>query len=284
MLPIIQRKKLKILSIHSSIASQGSLRRRAKRQDSEISTISQKEEEKKAQEGKLIEEEKAQTGGVKWEVYKHYIKSIGIKLAAATIILNFAFQAFQIGSNLWLTKWSNDREVENNHGKRDMYLGVYGALGFGQGKLSSLRNILAHSTTSYISLTKLYKSASANVKENSLVSGFKIANFCPNKKTSHLKQNLTKFLLHTAITVYFQFLLVSLGCLYSSKIMHNILMTFVMHWPMENFDTTPLGRVLNRFSKDVDTIDNVLPHLLRAFFSQAFAVWKTFNITWRLFV
>ncbi|KAL5281122.1 ABCC2.2 family protein [Megaselia abdita] len=206
----ITKARTESLSDTSSIASQGSLRRRAKRQDSEISQISQKEEEKKAQEGKLIEAEKAQTGGVKWEVYKHYIKSIGIKLVAATIILNFAFQAFQIGSNLWLTKWSNDREVANNTGKRDMYLGVYGALGFGQ-----------------------------------------------------------------AITVYFQFLLVSLGCLYSSKIMHNILMTYVMHWPMENFDTTPLGRVLNRFSKDVDTLDNVLPHLLRAFFSQAFAVLAT---------
>lgn len=145
----------KSLSPNSSDASQGSLRRRTKRQDSEISTLSQKEEEKKNQEGKLIEEEKAQTGGVKWEVYSHYIKSIGIKLAAATIILNFAFQAFQIGSNLWLTKWSSDKEVANNTSKRDMYLGVYGALGFGQGKFSSSRHIFEHSTTSNISFNNL---------------------------------------------------------------------------------------------------------------------------------
>lgn len=52
----------------------------------------------------------------------------------ATLILNFVFQAFQIGSNLWLTKWVNDKNVANDTGLRDMYLGVYGAFGFGQGK------------------------------------------------------------------------------------------------------------------------------------------------------
>lgn len=52
----------------------------------------------------------------------------------ATLILNFVFQAFQIGSNLWLTKWSNDKNVATDTDLRDMYLGVYGAFGFGQGK------------------------------------------------------------------------------------------------------------------------------------------------------
>ncbi|XP_020807934.1 multidrug resistance-associated protein 1 isoform X13 [Drosophila serrata] len=111
----------------------GSLRRRTKRQNSHDSVASAASLKKKQEvEGKLIETEKAQTGGVEFAVYKHYIKSVGIFLSVATLVLNFVFQAFQIGSNLWLTKWANDDNVGNDTGLRDMYLGVYGAFGFGQ--------------------------------------------------------------------------------------------------------------------------------------------------------
>lgn len=54
---------------------------------------------------KLIEVEKAETGSVKWSVYKHYLKSIGLFLTIATIFLNMLFQGFSIGSNVWLGKY-----------------------------------------------------------------------------------------------------------------------------------------------------------------------------------
>ena len=42
-------------------------------------------------------------------------------------------QGFAVYSNVWLAKWSEAGNTTN--AERDLYLGVYGALGFGQGSL-----------------------------------------------------------------------------------------------------------------------------------------------------
>lgn len=67
----------------------------------------------------------------------------------------------------------------------------------------------------------------------------------------------------------------ALGALKASHEMHVILLRHVLRWPMELFDTTPLGRVLNRFAKEVDVIDNTLPSVVRACLVMIFGVVAT---------
>lgn len=82
---------------------------------------------------KLIEEEKAETGNIKFDVYKHYLKKFGVSITILTIVLNILYQGLYVGSNMWLAKWSN--AADHDVGTRNYYLGGYAGFGFAQSKI-----------------------------------------------------------------------------------------------------------------------------------------------------
>lgn len=49
------------------------------------------------------------------------------------------------------------------------------------------------------------------------------------------------------------------GSLKASKLFHDSFLCHILRLPMSFFDTTPLGRILNRYSNDIHTIDKMLP-------------------------
>ncbi|XP_033117760.1 multidrug resistance-associated protein 1-like isoform X2 [Anneissia japonica] len=160
-------------------------------------------------EEKLIEKEKTETGKVKWSVYTTYLKSVGWPLSILILIFYLLSNAASIGANLWLSHWSDQPVIDgvNDASKRDMYLGVYGALGFAQGLGILFGGIW-----------------------------FVIGGLMASKK------------LH-------------------KQMVHNILLT-----PMSFFDKTPKGRLLNRFSKDIDNADFQLPQTFQSWLGCVFKV------------
>ena len=66
-----------------------------------------------------------------------------------------------------------------------------------------------------------------------------------------------------ALFVLFGAFTLAIGGIFASKMLHDKMLSSIMRAPMSFFDTTPLGRILNRFSKDVYTIDETIPSSLR---------------------
>ena len=71
------------------------------------------------------------------------------------------------------------------------------------------------------------------------------------------------------------------GTLRSSAGLHRAFLAGVVRCPTRFFDTTPIGRVLNRFSRDVDVLDVTLPTVVESWLICAFAALGTVVVVGR---
>lgn len=91
--------------------------------------------------------------------------------------------------------------------------------------------------------------------------------------------SLTNFIFHVfcfrfclVFTVFLATLSLFLATLEAARYLHNDFLTKVIRARPCFFDVTPIGRLINRFSNDVNEIDNDFPATLRAFASCIFSV------------
>ncbi|XP_062915140.1 multidrug resistance-associated protein 1 isoform X1 [Mobula hypostoma] len=74
------------------------------------------------------------------------------------------------------------------------------------------------------------------------------------------------------VFVLFSSLVMSVGGISASRRLHVNVLYDVLKSPLSFFEQTPSGNLINRFSKDVDTIDTVLPMVIKMFIGSLFNV------------
>ena len=66
------------------------------------------------------------------------------------------------------------------------------------------------------------------------------------------------------------FIVAVYGQMNASRCLHNALLKGVFRCPMVFFDSTPIGRIINRFAKDIDVIDHEMSVHVLDFLEQVF--------------
>uniref|UniRef100_G1R8R1 ABC-type glutathione-S-conjugate transporter n=1 Tax=Nomascus leucogenys TaxID=61853 RepID=G1R8R1_NOMLE len=155
--------------------------------------------------GALTQEEKAKIGTVELSVFWDYAKAVGLCTTLAICLLYVGQSAAAIGSNVWLSAWTNDAMADSRQNNTSLRLGVYAALGILQGLLVML-------------------SAMA----------------------------------------------MAVGGIQAARVLHQALLHNKIRSPQSFFDTTPSGRILNRFSKDIYIIDELLAPVILMLLSSFF--------------
>ncbi|XP_039213001.1 canalicular multispecific organic anion transporter 1 isoform X2 [Crotalus tigris] len=72
--------------------------------------------------------------------------------------------------------------------------------------------------------------------------------------------------------------LASFGTIRASRILHKQLLSNILRVPMSFFDSTPTGRIVNRFAKDIFTVDETIPISLRSWMNCFFMILSTLVI------
>ncbi|KAG2181050.1 hypothetical protein INT43_008632 [Umbelopsis isabellina] len=201
----------------------------------------------------LIQSEGRSRGRVKSMIYKMYINASGGPMYwLLLVLLLICVRAFSVGESLWLKKWaeayaSNDTETVNNAMINYMQF---------QEKDSGYQNYFS---------TILQTPTNLIFWKNDFANGT-LYQFSENESVN-LTYYLGIFLLIdlggvmvTLVRVFVQYY----GSLKASRILYKQLLDKVLRAPIRFFDTTPVGRIMNRFAKDFEVVDTGLTSRLGA--------------------
>ncbi|XP_057378671.1 LOW QUALITY PROTEIN: ATP-binding cassette sub-family C member 4-like [Daphnia carinata] len=177
-------------------------------------------------------EETRSSGSVSAKVYWEYFRSGGSCLSLLTITITCVFtQVLFSGSDYWLTLWTNAEEQR-----------------------AANRNISENST--YVSVTENgFFNVSSVTEEIAIFSGA----WWKDPDTYTGIYVFTILIICVFIFSLIRTIHYFMMCMISSINLHNRMFQSVIRTPLLFFDQNPVGRVLNRFAKDIGCVDEMLP-------------------------
>ena len=191
------------------------------------------------------------------------------------LLFNILQNGTSVGTNFWLAKWSNANaantttttNISNNTNTTssppdDQLLVTHShTLLF----THSLTLLLTHSLTLLLTHTHTHTHLLTHSPSLSLSSGMYLGVYAGLG-------------FGQAFLVLIGSFAMAIGAIMASKTLHDNMLANIIRSPMTFFDTTPLGRILNRFSKDIYTIDELVPRSLRMFIYMLFSCISTFVV------
>ncbi|ORZ16766.1 P-loop containing nucleoside triphosphate hydrolase protein, partial [Lobosporangium transversale] len=218
--------------------------------NSEISTLDGEDKGKDKKKGgkekisiRLTEDEKKAEGAVAWKVYKiYFIASGGMIFWASLVLMFFARQFIDIGQNSWLANWANKMaETTGSFVIKDFViaLSVYTAF-------SPMDDNKKYGTLTM----RLFGQGTPETINMDYYLGI------------YVLLSLTGIVFGAMIGYY-----VAMGGLTASRTLHQQLLRKITRAKVRFFDTTPIGRIINRFSSDMSTIDDEVSNNLQGLFS-----------------
>jgi ABC-type multidrug transport system fused ATPase/permease subunit len=194
----------------------------------------------------LVEEETRATGMVKFRLYKMYMNMVGSPIFwFVMIVLVLGSRGLDITENWWIKQWSHSYETSNNE---------IATVFQQQSIISQSKPLYAYQPLSMLETNNTEILVhTTDAKDDSL--NFYLGIYC--------LITMVNIVVSTA-----RFGVLYWGVLGANKVLYAELLHRVFRAPLRFFDTTPIGRILNRFSKDFETIDSNIPNDLMNFIIQ----------------
>ncbi|KAH8798081.1 hypothetical protein DL96DRAFT_1539779 [Flagelloscypha sp. PMI_526] len=190
----------------------------------------------KKQMRKLVQEEHREEGSVKFGVYDAYLKASRYWVWGLVLLGVVLYQVCGVGERLWIDVWGSAYRVSPDEPSQLLSSEM----------LLSGQAVMSYNRSSILSNATTWKRTWPDAKEHPLY-----------YVRIYSAIGLTGVLIQTVATLIQYY-----GAIRGSNILFKRMLFTVMRATFRFHDTTPTGRLLNRFGKDIETIDDQLANMI----------------------